>query len=63
MNALRIFVAFIIMLLLGCAAWSSHQHKPFALWIDEAEATMIVCNPQPTPDFLRWHRSHKVNRT
>lgn len=38
---MRLAVAFIIMILLGCAAWSSHQHRPFALLVDEAEANTI----------------------
>lgn len=52
--------AFVI-LTIATAAWlASHQHKNQGLLIDEASATTIVCNPQPTPELIRWHRSKEV---
>lgn len=51
-----------ILILLGCAVLSIYQHKPFPLLIDEAQAKTIICNPQPTPELIRWHRS-KESRT
>lgn len=55
---MRLAVAFIIVILLGCAAWSSHQHRPFALLVDEAKAVTIVCNPVFVSDLGK--RSKKV---
>lgn len=55
--------AIIIFLAIAAGALiSSHQNTPFPLLIDEAQATMIICNPQPTPELIRWHRQ-KVTRT
>jgi hypothetical protein len=55
--AILIFVA-----IAAAALLSSHQHKPFPMLVDEAEATMIVCNPTPTPELIRWHKQ-RINRT
>lgn len=57
---MRLAVGFIALVLLACAIWSSHQHKPFLLLVDEAQATTIVCNPQPTPELIRWHKSKDI---
>jgi hypothetical protein len=58
----RLAVALIVLAILAAAVLSSHQHKPFLLLVDEAEATMIVCNPTPTPELIRWHKQ-RINRT
>lgn len=59
---IRLTALLIGLTILGCALLSAHQHKPFPLLVDEAHATTIVCNPQPTPDLIRWHKS-KEQRT
>jgi hypothetical protein len=58
----RLAIALIVLALLAAALLSSHQHKPFPMLVDEAEATMIVCNPTPTPELIRWHKQ-RINRT
>jgi hypothetical protein len=55
----RLAVALIVLALLAAAVMSSHQHRPFFLLIDEAEAATIVCNPSPTPYLIGWHRNRK----
>lgn len=57
---MRLAVALIVLAMLACALIASHSNRP--LLIPAAEATMIVCNPQPTPELIRWNRS-KVVRT
>jgi hypothetical protein len=57
---LRAAVALIILAIAACALVSAHQHKPFPLLVDEADATAIVCNPVIVrPAF---ERSRKVQR-
>lgn len=58
---MRHFVILIILVILGCALLASHQRKSFPLLVDEAEATTIICNPQPTPELIRWHRQKTSN--
>lgn len=57
---IRAAAALIILSIFACAMLSSHQNKQFPLLIDEAQATTIVCNPQPTPELIRWHRSKET---
>lgn len=59
---LRAAVALIILAIAACALLSAHQHKPFPLLVDEAEATSIVCNPVLVPD-ARTQRAKRISRT
>lgn len=56
---MRAAAAIIVLALLACAALASHQRKPFELWIEEAEASTIVCTPQPVPALIEWHRKKR----
>lgn len=57
---IRIAAFALILAFAAAALLASHQNKHQALLIDEAQATTIVCNPQPTPELIRWHRSKEV---
>lgn len=57
---MRVAVAFIILTILGCAALASHQHKPFPLLVDEAEAVTIVCNPVFVPGIPKPKKVQRV---
>lgn len=57
---MRTAVGILILAFAVAALLASHQSKPFELLIDEVQATTIVCNPQPTPELIRWHRSKEV---
>lgn len=59
---MRLAAALIVLAIAASALLSSHQNKPFPLLIDEAGATTIICNPQPTPELIRWNKS-RINRT
>ena len=57
----RAAVALIILAIAACALLSAHQHKPFPLLVDEAEAASIVCVPVMTTD-IKGQRYKGVQR-
>jgi hypothetical protein len=59
---LRAAVALIILAIGACALLSAHQHTPFPLLVDEAEATAIVCNPT-IPRDIKQERFKGVQKT
>lgn len=61
-HPVQLLVLFLIAVVFASAVLASHQNKPFPLLIGEAQATMIVCNPQPTSELIRWNKS-RINRT
>lgn len=51
----RAIVTVVVMAIFSAAVAASFHAKPVS-------ATMIVCNPQPTPELIRWNKS-RINRT
>lgn len=60
-HPVQALVLFLILVVLASALLASHQRKPFPLLVDEAHATMIVCNPVLVPD-VRKQRAKRIQK-